>query len=346
MDSRNDINSYPLKMEKNLPPHTACTWQQQLKQAFHSIGELCDYLALNPQDIGCELAQQNFPIRVPRGFAACMEKGNAADPLLKQVLPVRDEMQSLTGFSNDPVGDLAAMTNVGVIHKYQGRALFITTGGCAVHCRYCFRRNFPYSQFQLTQQKQQAAINYLQDNPDISEIILSGGDPLLLSDSKLIDLIAHFKQIPHLKRLRIHSRLPIVLPARITPALLEALKNSGKAVVMVVHCNHPHELSDEVKASCKAMREATITLLNQAVLLRGVNDNMLILKELSEKSHELGVLPYYLHLLDKANGTGHFDVPISEARALMRELQACLPGYLVPKLAREEAGKAAKTIIF
>jgi EF-P beta-lysylation protein EpmB len=275
-----------------------------------------------------------------------MEKGNLNDPLLKQVLPVQDEMLSFPGFTADPVGDLEAITEVGVIHKYHGRALFIMTGSCAINCRYCFRRNFPYSEFQLSKQKQQRAIAYLQNNSEISEIILSGGDPLLLNDNKLAELISQLDTISHLQRIRIHSRLPIVLPARITEAFLDVLKQSSKQIVLVVHCNHGNELNAEVKTACERIRASGIALLNQAVLLKGVNDCAVQLHELSEKLFSFGVLPYYLHLLDKAQGTGHFEVSQTKATTLMRQIQSTLPGYLVPKLAREEAGSASKTLIF
>lgn len=321
-------------------------WQQQLSNAFTDINELCDYLELQPGDIPDLASPVKFPLRVPRSFAARMEKGNPDDPLLKQVLPVADELLQLSGFSSDPVGDLAAITEVGVIHKYHGRALFIMTGSCAINCRYCFRRNFPYAEFQLSKQKQQQAIAYLTSHTEISEIILSGGDPLLLSDHKLTELIQQLGAISHLKRIRIHSRLPIVLPARINEAFLEVLKQSRKQIVLVVHCNHAHELNVEVKIACDHLRASGITVLNQSVLLKGINDSVTALQELSEKLFDFGILPYYLHLLDKAHGTGHFEVSETEAIALMQELQKILPGYLVPKLAREAAGAAAKTIIF
>lgn len=325
--------------------HQIPFWQQQLSNAFSDITDLCDYLELNPTDISSLAATTNFPLRVPRSFAARMEKGNPADPLLKQVLPVADEMLTFPGFTADPVGDLAAITEVGVIHKYHGRALFIMTGSCAINCRYCFRRNFPYTEFQLSKQKQQQAIAYLQNNPEIREIILSGGDPLLLNDHKLAELIAQLDKIPHLKRIRIHSRLPIVLPARITEQFLAVLKQSCKQLVLVVHCNHANELNAEVKTACDLIRASDITLLNQSVLLKGVNNCAVQLHELSEKLFSFGILPYYLHLLDKALGTGHFEVSKKEAIALMQQLQKTLPGYLVPKLAQEEAGAASKMLI-
>lgn len=321
-------------------------WQQQLNNAFKSISALYDYLELDAQAIFSNEAHLNFPLLVPKSFAERMEKGNANDPLLKQVLPVNEEMQMVAGFGLDPVGDLQAMAETGVIHKYQGRALLINTGSCAIHCRYCFRRNFPYSDFQLGNQKQKQAISYLREQVDISEIILSGGDPLLLSDAKLRTFILEMNEIAHLKRIRIHSRLPIVLPDRISDDLIEALKYSKKQLIMVVHCNHVNELNIEVANVCEKMREAGIILLNQSVLLKEVNDDVFQLAQLSEGLFSLGIMPYYLHLLDKASGTAHFEVSKTVAVLLMQQLQAQLPGYLVPKLVKEEAGKAAKTIIF
>jgi L-lysine 2,3-aminomutase len=322
------------------------SWQQQLSHAFNNINALCDYLEIEPPANVSQAATANFPLRVPHSFAARMEKGNSDDPLLKQVLPLNEELQLFPGFSADPVGDLAATAAAGVIHKYHGRALFMMTGACAINCRYCFRRNFPYSEFQLSTQKQQQAISYLQAHPEISEIILSGGDPLLLNDHKLAELFRQFEAIPHLKRIRIHSRLPIVLPARITERFLQMLQQSSKKIVLVVHCNHANELNVEVKKACEKIRKTDIHLLNQAVLLKGINDSVPILQDLSEKLFEFGILPYYLHLLDRAHGTAHFEVAKAEAVPLMQELQKKLPGYLVPKLAQEEAGKASKTLIF
>ncbi|NOQ35704.1 MAG: EF-P beta-lysylation protein EpmB [Methylococcaceae bacterium] len=322
------------------------TWQHQLRDAFKSIPELCDYLELNTIDIGSIQAQQNFPLRVPKSFVENMEKGNPNDPLLKQVLPINAELQTVAGFSDDPVGDLNAMTETGVIHKYHGRALLINTGSCAIHCRYCFRRNFPYNDYQLSKQKQQNALAYLQNHHEIKEVILSGGDPLLLSDNKLAELISAFNQIPHLKRIRIHSRLPIVLPARINKGLIDALTQSNKQIIMVVHCNHANELSYEVSEVCQMMQLAGIKLLNQSVLLKDINDNVVELCRLSERLFEIGVMPYYLHLLDKAQGTAHFEVSRAEALSLMEQVRARLSGYLVPKLVQEEAGANGKTVVF
>ena len=320
-------------------------WQQQLNDAFKSISTLCDYLELDANAVFSDEAHLNFPLLVPKSFAERMEKGNPNDPLLKQVLPVNEEMQTAAGFGLDPVGDLQAMAEIGVIHKYQGRALFINTGSCAIHCRYCFRRNFPYSDFQLGNQKQKQAISYLREHVDISEVILSGGDPLLLSDAKLTHFILEMNKITHLKRIRIHSRLPIVLPDRINDDLIKTLKYSNKQLVMVVHCNHVNELNVEVAKACEKMRQAGIMLLNQSVLLKDINDDVFQLAQLSEGLFSLGIMPYYLHLLDKALGTAHFEVSKTAAILLMQQLQAQLPGYLVPKLVKEEAGKVAKTVV-
>ncbi|MGZ8905197.1 MAG: EF-P beta-lysylation protein EpmB [Methylobacter sp.] len=326
--------------------HYTQNWQQQLAEAFSNIEDLCRYLHLSPDDLPVSVdAAKNFPLRVPLSFAACMDKGNPYDPLLRQVLPVNEELLTYPGFSHDPVGDLAAATQTGVLHKYHGRVLFINTGSCAINCRYCFRRNFPYADLQLTKQKEDAAVQTLQDDPSISEVILSGGDPLLLSDARLARLIQQLDNIKHLKRIRIHSRLPIVLPARITDGFINTLNLSPKQIVIVVHCNHANEISDRVIAACKALKNSGIILFNQSVLLKGVNDNAEVLSELSERLFSHGVIPYYLHLLDKATGTGHFEVSEAEAMALIRQIQAAMPGYLVPKLVKEQAGGTSKQTI-
>ena len=326
--------------------HFAKNWQQQLAEAFNNIEALCRYLHLSPDDLPISVAAtENFPLRVPLSFAACIEKGNPHDPLLHQVLPVNEELLTYPGFSNDPVGDLASATQNGVLHKYHGRVLLINIGSCAINCRYCFRRNFPYAELQLSKQKEDAAIQAIQDDTSISEVILSGGDPLLLSDTRLTKLIQQLSSIKHLKRIRIHSRLPIVLPARITDELINTLRLSPKQIVIVVHCNHANEISDRVISACNLLKNSGITLFNQAVLLKGVNDNAKVLGELSEQLFSHGIIPYYLHLLDKATGTGHFEVSEQEALALIQEVQSTLPGYLVPKLVKEQAGGTSKQTI-
>jgi EF-P beta-lysylation protein EpmB len=224
--------------------------------------------------------------------------------------------------------------------------LLINTGSCAINCRYCFRRNFPYSELQLSKQQEASAIEYIKSDQSITEIILSGGDPLLLSDARLSQLIKQLGAIAHIKRIRIHSRLPIVLPARITIELTKVLVNCGKQMVLVVHANHANEINGRVIKACNLLKSSGITLLNQSVLLKGVNDNAAILCELSEQLFTIGIIPYYLHLLDKATGTGHFEVSEAEAKVLIKQVQNRLPGYLVPKLVKEIAGAESKQYVF
>ncbi len=323
--------------------HFTKNWQQQLAEAFTKIEDLCQYLRLSLDDLPVSVAAaKDFPLRVPLSFAASMQKGDPHDPLLRQVLPVNDELLVYPGFINDPVGDLPSAAKTGVLHKYHGRVLFINTGSCAINCRYCFRRNFPYSVLQLGRQYENDGIRYVQNNPDIVEVILSGGDPLLLSDTRLANLFAQLSVIKHLKRIRIHTRLPIVLPARMTDGFINALTQSSKQIVMVVHCNHANEINSRVMGAFKLLRNSGITLFNQSVLLKGVNDNAAALCELSEQLFGQGVIPYYLHLLDKATGTGHFEVSETEAARLIKQVQIRLSGYLVPKLVKEQPGALSK----
>ncbi len=322
-------------------------WQQQLAESFTSIESLCHYLQLDYKDLPISLkAGEQFSLRVPLNFASCIQKGNPNDPLLRQILPIKAETKNYVGFSNDPVGDLAASKGDGILHKYHGRILMINTGSCAINCRYCFRRNFPYADLQLTKQKEDAAIAYILKNKTINEIILSGGDPLLLSNVRLKRLIQRINEIHQIKRLRIHTRLPIVLPARITDEFIETLQFSQAKVVVVVHCNHPNEINSYVTEACFKLARSGVILLNQSVLLKGVNDNLETLCLLSEKLFENHVLPYYLHNLDKANGVGHFEVPEKRALTLAKQMQSRLSGYLVPKLVKEQAGASSKSYIF
>jgi len=331
----------------NETEHFAKNWQQQLIEAFNTIEDLCAYLHLSPDRLPVSVAAtKNFPLRVPLSFAACIEKGNPHDPLLRQVLPVHDETLLYPGYTDDPVGDLPAAAQTGVIHKYQGRVLLINTGSCAINCRYCFRRNFPYSELQLGKQQEEAAIAYITSDIGITEVILSGGDPLLLNDSRLAKFIAQLNDIRQLKRIRIHSRLPVVLPARITDELIGTLGNSIKQIVVVVHCNHANEISNRVITACRRLKDSGVTLLNQSVLLKGVNDHADVLCELSERLFAIGIIPYYLHLLDKATGTAHFEVSEAEALALVKQIKDTLPGYLVPRLVKEQAGMASKQAVF
>ncbi|MEY2665864.1 MAG: beta-lysylation protein EpmB [Pseudomonadota bacterium] len=318
-------------------------WQIQLASAFSHFDELCHYLQLSPTELQLsQEARTQFPLRVPLAFASRMEKGNPADPLLRQILPISDELQIYPDFSDDPVGDLPALKQTGLLHKYHGRVLLINTGACAIHCRYCFRRNFPYADLQLTKQQENDVIEAIRNDTSIEEVILSGGDPMILNDARLTSLIDALATIEKLKRIRIHTRLPIVLPARITDELLTLFKSCSKKIIVVIHCNHANEIDGDVANACARLRSAGVILLNQSVLLRDVNDNATALCELSEKLFDIDVLPYYLHFLDKANGTGHFQVSKADALALFEAMQNQLPGYLVPKLVTEQAGALAK----
>ncbi len=321
-------------------------WQQELTRAFTRPAELLGYLDLPPDTPSLAAAgARNFPLRVPRSYAARMRKGDPFDPLLLQVWPRPQEGEDAPGFTDDAVGDLARLKPGGIIHKYEGRALVIATGACAVHCRYCFRRHFPYGEALASRDHWQETLRALATDRSISEVILSGGDPLSLTDEKLAPLAEALEFLPHVQRLRIHTRQPIVLPERVDDALLAWLARGRLQKVVVVHANHANELDGSVQQALKRLAQAGATLLNQSVLLRGVNDSAAALVNLSTRLFEAGVLPYYLHMLDKVRGAAHFDVPEREARDLLRAATARLPGYLVPRLVREEAGAASKTAL-
>ena len=287
-------------------------------------------------------AKRLFPLRVPRAFIARMEKGNPNDPLLRQVLTAPDEFITAPGFSTDPLEEQHSVVP-GLLHKYRNRALLLVKGGCAVNCRYCFRRHFPYAENQGNKRNWQAALDYIAQHPELDEIIFSGGDPLMAKDHELEWLITHLEALPHVKRLRIHSRLPIVIPARITDALVTRFAQSRLQILLVNHINHAREIDDEFRAAMARLRQAGVTLLNQSVLLRGVNNDAQTLADLSNALFDAGVMPYYLHVLDKVQGAAHFLVSDDEARAIMRELLTLISGYMVPKLAREIGGEPSKT---
>jgi EF-P beta-lysylation protein EpmB len=322
------------------------SWQQELASAFTDVESLLKYLGLDLSQLpAVRAAARKFPLRVPRDYAALIKKGDPDDPLLRQILPLTDELEQVEGFSLDPVGDLNARNAPGMIQKYQGRALLITTGACGINCRFCFRRNFPYSESRTTREQWHESLEYLIHNKEITEIILSGGDPLTLSDHRLKELIQDLGEISHLKRLRIHTRLIVTLPQRLTDQLLSTLSRTRLQAVMVVHVNHPTELSKPTRDVLHELGKAGIVMLNQTVLLRGVNDSANTLARLSEALFESRVMPYYLHLLDRAQGTAHFEVSLDKVRAIYRELQKSLPGYLVPKLVSEQAGAPNKLLI-
>lgn len=319
-------------------------WQRALARAIADPRELLALLELDQRlPLPSDPAALAFPLRVPRGFAARMAVGDPDDPLLRQVLPLDAEGRLLPGYSHDPLQELEAMPVPGLLHKYQGRVLLTLTGACAIHCRYCFRRHFPYSDANPSINQWDAALDYIRSRPDIREVLLSGGDPLSLSDRRLAALARELDAIPHLERLRIHTRLPVVLPERVDDDLLGWLGTGRLTRVMVIHANHAREIDGTVSAALGALAGVGVRLLNQAVLLRGVNDHADRLAELSETLIRGGVMPYYLHLLDPVAGAAHFTVPADEALRLLAELQARLPGYLVPRLAREDPAAASKT---
>ncbi len=319
-------------------------WQQELAKAIQSPQELLELLELEREiPIASHAAAQRFPLRVPRGFVARMTKGDAHDPLLRQILPLDEEGRPAPGYTSDPLEELDAMPVPGLLHKYAGRVLLTLTGACGVHCRYCFRRHFPYSDANPAPDQWQQALDYIADRDDVHEVLLSGGDPLSLSDRRLGELVDSLDAIPHLRRLRIHTRMPVVLPERVDTALLNWLSASRLAKVLVIHANHANEIDAGVRTALADLRQADVTLFNQAVLLRGVNDRVRDQAALAETLFDSGVLPYYLHLLDRVQGAAHFEVTEPEARRLLRALQGCLPGYLVPRLAREEASAPSKT---
>ena len=318
-------------------------WQVLWRDAIADPLELLGLLGLESR--AAELladAYTGFSMRVPRGFVARMRHGDPNDPLLLQVLPGVDELTRTPGYSNDAVGDLDSRVTPGLLQKYEGRALLIATGSCAINCRYCFRRHFPYAEETAASGHWRASIRQLASDLSINEVILSGGDPLSLSTPKLAELTEALADIPHVRRLRIHTRLPIVLPERIDSEFLDWLAKPGLQRVVVVHANHANEMDESVAVACRNLKNAGATLLNQSVLLRRINDRVEDLEALSERLFECGILPYYLHQLDRVQGAAHFEVSDQIARALVEALRARLPGYLVPRLVREAAGAMSK----
>jgi len=327
-----------------LQPAPRPDWRQAWREAVRDPRELLAMLGLDALAATLsDAAAAQFALRVPRGFVARMRHGNVDDPLLRQVLPILDEERIVPGFELDAVGDGQARRGGGVIHKYNGRALLVATGSCAVHCRYCFRRHYPYAEDTAAAAGWCEAVDMIRRDASIHEVILSGGDPLSLADHKLTELTDALRGIQHLRRLRIHTRLPVVLPERVDAGLLAWLRGLPWPVAVVIHANHANEFDGAVDAALAALRDAGAILLNQAVLLRGVNDSVDVLADLCERGHAAGVLPYYLHQLDRVAGAAHFEVGDAEALGLHAALVARLPGYLVPRLVREIAGEPGKT---
>jgi EF-P beta-lysylation protein EpmB len=317
-----------------------------MASAITSPLELVTELGLDPGLVSAATAAGGtFRLRVPRSYVARIRHGDPNDPLLRQVLPIGAELADAADYTADPLGERAALRAPGLLQKYHGRALLITTSACAVHCRYCFRREFPYAEQTSESSRWREALDEIARDTSIEEVILSGGDPLSLSDSRLASLTDAIQRIPHVRRLRVHTRQPVVLPSRVDEGLTQWLTQLRLPVVFVLHVNHPNEIDADVRAACALLHDSGVTLLNQTVLLQGVNDDAGVLAELSRKLFEAGVLPYYLHVLDRVRGAAHFDVPEERARAIAGQLAAQMPGYLVPRLAREIYGAPAKVTL-
>ena len=327
----------------SLPTRQRQSWQQQLAAAITTPAELCAALDLDPRRLG--VADRAFPLRVPPACVARMRRGDAADPLLRQVLPLQLEHRDAPGFVADPLHEAVARRAPGLLQKYRHRALLIATAACGVHCRYCFRREYPYEDA-ADDGRWNTALAAIAADTSIEEIILSGGDPLSLGNARLAQLSRRLAAMPHLRRFRIHTRQPVVLPDRVDDGLCQWLRQLPWRPVIVLHCNHAREIDTEVHAACARRRSAGATLLNQSVLLAGVNDSAHALRELSIALDAAGVLPYYLHLLDRVRGAAHFDVPAGVALELHAALRAGLPGYLVPRLVRERPGADGKSPVW
>jgi len=321
-------------------------WQTELASAIRTPEELVRLLDLPEKFVEvARAASTGFALRAPQAYLQRIRRGDPNDPLLLQILPVLAELIETPGFRRDPVGDGPAAKAPGVLQKYHGRVLLVTTGACAIHCRYCFRRHFPYSEANAASDDWKEAVAFVESDPTIKEVILSGGDPLSLADHKLARLAEKLAAIPHVKYLRIHTRLPVVLPQRVDEALLRWLSATRLKTTVVIHSNHANEIDNDVRDALQKLKQAGVELLNQSVLLRGVNDDVDALAALSEALFDAGVLPYYLHLLDAVQGAAHFNVEEPAARALVEHLRRRLPGFLVPRLVREIEGEAHKTPI-
>jgi len=318
-------------------------WLKQLANGISDPAKLLEHLQIDPApwQLGFK-ARRLFAQRVPQSFVDRMEKGNPYDPLLRQVLPLSEEFLLEPGYSTDPL-DEQNNDIPGLLHKYHNRALMIVKGGCAINCRYCFRRHFPYQDNKGSKQVWQQSLDYIAQHPELNEIILSGGDPLMAKDDELQWLIDGIAAVPHIKRLRIHSRLPVVIPDRVTDQLCSMLAKTRLQVILVTHINHANEINDELRAALHKLKTLGVTLLNQGVMLKGVNDSVETQVNLSEALFDAGVMPYYIHVLDKVQGAAHFFISDQQAKTIMAGVMARVSGYLVPKLTREIGGRTSKT---
>lgn len=320
------------------------SWQKQLAQAIRDPKELLDYVGVDADSIGySQKSIIQFPVRVPHVFANRIMKKDPNDPILRQIFPYIDEENECEGFVHDPLDEANVQPVNGLLHKYKNRVLSITTGACAIHCRYCFRRHFPYQDSSTNGEHVVQSLKYIEKDNTISEVILSGGDPLTLSDHRLFNLCRSLSSISHVERIRIHTRIPIVLPDRLTGELLEKITQTGKTMIFVLHINHANEIDEAVIKNIKLLKQFNIMILNQSVLLKGVNDNVQSLIALSERLVENQVTPYYLHMLDPVAGATHYNVNDVHAKKLIETMQASVSGYLVPKLVKEEKNRPGKT---
>ena len=344
MIPRKQIAEHPLDNPSGENSRTE--WKNLASEAASALSDVETYLPTDrTHQTQLEKTIEAFPLRVPQALLARGLHSGSHAQMLKQFLPNEQELENHPDFTDDPVGDLEAETVPGLIHKYHGRVLLITTGSCPVHCRYCFRRAYPYSDHHAKTKNFSAALRYIKNDSSITEVILSGGDPLSLSDTTLSELSNSIAQIEHVQTLRIHTRYPIAIPERVNHEMLSWLKGCSLNKIMVVHSNHPEEIDETVIDACARLRTVGVELLNQSVLLSGVNDDAETLVKLSKKLHEAKILPYYIHLLDRVTGTHHFEVDSDTASALIRTISRQLPGYLVPRLCREVAGAPSKIVI-
>jgi len=338
------INNIPT-IVKTFKTKSHMTWQKELANVVTDPKVLLEMLKISPNDYQEHFkARKLFPVRVPRPFIERMKIGDINDPLLMQVMPLHQEFLVTEGFKEDPLEEHDTVAE-GLLHKYKHRVLMIVKAGCAINCRYCFRRHFPYADNSPNKKRWQQALTYIAKHKEISEVIFSGGDPLMASDEHLIWLIKQIEGIAHIKRLRLHTRLPVVIPERISKGLVEILSACRLKTTMVVHINHPNEINQTLDNALEPLRKARIPLFNQSVLLKGINDDANVLAQLSEDLFDIGIQPYYLHMFDPVQGAAHFNVVESEAINIVNQTMAILPGFLMPKLVREIAGQTNKTPI-
>jgi EF-P beta-lysylation protein EpmB len=305
------------------------SWQEIVAHSVTDYGELVSRLALAGER-GAEAAAGELPVRVPPGLIERIKAGDRHDPILRQVLPLACETEEVPGFTTDPLGEAGSPVS-GLLQRFHGRALLLVTGACPVHCRYCFRRHFSFAGYTDLA----PALAAIAADPSISEVILSGGDPLMVADQQLAELVRELAAIPHLQRLRVHTRMPVVIPERVTDSLTAWLTSTRLEPLLVLHSNHAGEITDSVRTALGRLREAGIILLNQSVLLRGVNDQAEEILGLSRRLVSAGVLPYYLHMLDRVRGAAHFEVTEAAASRILGQLLTMAPGYMVPRLVRE-----------